>query len=339
MQFKKLFASLTAGALMLGLMACGNGSSGNAEGTTVIQVGFENSISEPIGQGLERWQELVEQQSGGTLKLELFPDSKLGSKLELINSMLLGEPVLTLADGAFYADYGVPDFGIVFGPFLFDDWEECWKLVGSDWYKEQCRHLEGKGLKIVSSNWIYGDRHILTARPVNTVDDLKGLKIRIPDNHIQLAGFETLDADVISMDLDNVYHALRNGDIDGAENPLSTLYGLKLHEAAQYLILDGHVKNFTTLVMSSDLFHSLTPEQQDCLVSTCEEAGLYNNEIQQASEMDYLEKMKDEGVTVVIPSEEVLDGFREKALPFYEQGHKFGWSDGLYETVCAAIGK
>ncbi len=339
MQFKKLFASFTAGALMISLMACENGSSGDAEGTTVIQVGFENSISEPIGQSLERWQELVEQQSIGTLKLELFPDSQLGSKHELINSMLLGEPVLTLADGAFYADYGVPDFGIVFGPFLFDDWEECWKLIESDWYKGQCRKLEGKGLKIVSSNWIYGDRHILTTRPVNTVDDLKGMKIRIPDNHIQFAGFEALGASATGMALEDVGQALRDGDIDGAENPLSTLYGQKLHEAAQYLILDGHVRNFTTLVMSSDLFHSLTPEQQDCLVSTCEEASVYNNELQQASEADYLEKMKDEGVTVVIPSEEVLDGFRKKAMPFYEQGHKFGWSDGLYETVCAAMGK
>ncbi len=339
MHFKKLFASLIAGALAMGLMACGNNLSGNASGPTVLQVGFENSISEPIGQGLERWQELVEQQSGGTLKLELFPDSKLGSKLELINSMLLGEPVLTLADGAFYADYGVPDFGIVFGPFLFNGWEECWKLVGSDWYKGQCRQLEGKGLKIISSNWIYGDRHILTTKPVNTVDDLNGLKIRIPDNHIQSAGFEALGTDAIGMDLENVYQALRSGEIDGAENPLSTLYGRKLHEAAQYLILDGHVKNFTTLVMSNDLFNSLTPEQQNCLVSTCEEAGVYNNELQQASELDYLKKMKDEGVTVVIPSEEVLDGFRKKALSFYDQGSRFGWSEGLYETVCNAMGK
>ncbi len=339
MQIKKLSASLIVGALMAGLVACGNSASGDTAGTAVIKVGFENSISEPIGQGLERWQELVGQQSGGTLKLELFPDSRLGSKHELIDSMLLGEPVMTLADGAFYADYGLPDFGIVFGPFLFDDWEECWKLTGSGWYKEQCRQLEGKGMKIVGSNWIYGDRHTLTTSPVNTVDDLKGLKIRVPDNHIQSAGFDTLGAKATGMDLESVHHALLSGEIDGAENPLSTLYGCKLHEAARYLILDGHVKNFTTLVMSSDLFNSLTPDQQDCLVSTCEEAGLYNNELQQASEADYLEKMQDAGVTVVIPSEEVLDGFRKKALPFYGQGSRFGWSEGLYETVCKAIGK
>lgn len=347
MKLKRLAALLTAGALMTaGLTACGRGSS-SGSGTpstssgdaTVIQIGFENSISEPFGQGLVKWQELVDEKSNGTLKLELFPDSQLGSKAELIDSMMLSEPVVTLADGAFYADYGVPDFGIVFGPFLFDSWEQCWTLTESDWYQEQCTKLEEKGLKILASNWIYGDRHTLTTKPVKTVDDLKGLKIRVPGNQIQSVGFDTLGATSTGMDLGDVYQALQTKTIDGAENPLATLYGRKLHEVAPYLILDGHVKNFTTLVMSNDLYNTLTPEQQEILVSTCEEAGVYNNELQQESEAEYLQMMKDKGVTVVEPSEDVMKGFREKAQPFYEQGKLFGWSDGLYETVCKAMGK
>lgn len=346
MKLKRLMAMLLASAMTVTtLAACGGGSS-SGSGTasndgeaTVIQVGFENSISEPFGQGLVKWQELVDEKSNGTLKIELFPDSQLGSKSELIDSMLISEPVVTLADGAFYADYGVPDFGIVFGPFLFDNWDQCWTLTESDWYKEQCTQLEEKGLKIIASNWIYGDRHTLTTKPVNTVEDLAGLKIRVPGNQIQSVGFDTLGATSTGMDLGDVYQALQTKTIDGAENPLATLYGRKLHEVAPYLILDGHVKNFTTLVMSNDLYNSLTPEQQEILVSTCEEAGVYNNELQQKSEQEYLQKMKDEGVTVVEPSEEVLEGFREKAQPFYEKGDQFGWSDGLYETVCEAMGK
>ena len=205
--------------------------------------------------------------------------------------------------------------------------------------RSDIQKLEDKGLKLIASNWIYGDRHTLTTKPVNTVDDLKGMKIRVPGNQIQSVGFDTLGATSTGMDLGDVYQALQTKTIDGAENPLATLYGRKLHEVAKYLILDGHVKNFTTLVMSNDLFNSLTPEQQEILVSTCEEAGVYNNELQQQSEQEYLQKMKDEGVTVVEPAEEVLEGFRQKAQPFYEQGKLFGWSDGLYKTVCEAMGK
>jgi TRAP-type C4-dicarboxylate transport system substrate-binding protein len=139
------------------------------------------------------------------------------------------------------------------------------------------------------------------------------------------------------MDLGDVYQALQTGTIDGAENPLATLYGRKLQEVAKYLILDGHVKNFTTLVCSAGVFNSLTPEQQALLLSTCKEAGVYNNELQVASEQGYLQKMIDEGVTVVNPSDETLAGFKAKAQAFYDQGKTFGWSDGLYERVKAAM--
>lgn len=353
MMKKRMTALVLTGAMSLGLLAgCGGtdttAADGNANGTSaagasgdaaVIQIGFENSLSEPFGQGLEKWQELVDERSNGTLKIELYPDSQLGSKSELIDSMLLGEPVVTLADGAFYADYGVPDFGIVFGPFLFDDWDDCWKLIESDWYHDQEAQLEAKGLKLLGSNWIYGERHTLTTKPVNTVDDLKGLKIRVPGNQIQSIGFDVLGATSTGMDLGDVYQALQSKTIDGAENPLATLYGRKLHEVAKYLILDGHVKNFTTLVCSADMFNSLTAEQQQLLLDTCKEAGEYNNELQVASEQDYLDRMVAEGVTVVDPSDEVLQGFRDKAQEFYAKGDVFGWSDGLYDTVKAAMGK
>lgn len=309
-----------------------------AEAEVVLQIGFENSISEPIGQALEKWQQLVEEKGDGSMRIELFPDSQLGNKSELIDGMTLGEPYITLADGAFYAEYGVPDFGIVFGPFLFDNWDQCWTLTESDWYADQCAQLEEKGLKLVASNWKYGERHTMTTKPVEKVEDLNGLKIRVPGNQIQSIGFDVLGATSTGMALDEVYQALQTGTIDGAENPLATLYGRKLQEVAKYLILDGHVKNFTTWVMSADLFNSLTPEQQELLVSTGEEAGIYNNELVDASEADYLQMMKDEGVTVTEMTDEVLAGFREKAMAFYEQGDTFGWSEGLYDTVRAAMG-
>ena len=330
MKAKMLLAGAMIGTMMMAAPAA-------AEEVT-LQIGFENSISEPIGQALEKWQQLVEEKGDGSLKIELFPDSQLGNKSELIDGMTLGEPYITLADGAFYAEYGVPDFGIVFGPFLFDNWDQCWTLIESDWYADMCSQLESKGLKLVASNWKYGERHTLTTKPVNTVDDLAGLKIRVPGNQIQSIGFDVLGATSTGMALDEVYQALQTGTIDGAENPLATLYGRKLHEVAKNLILDGHVLNFTTWVMSADLFNSLTPEQQELLVSTGEEAGLYNNELVDASNDEYLQMMKDEGVTVVEPTEEVMEGFRAKAQAFYEQGDTFGWSDGLYDTVRAAMG-
>ncbi len=309
-----------------------------ASADTVLKVGFENSMSEPVGQGMQKWQELLAAKNVG-LTLELFPDSQLGAKTELMDQMLLGEPIMTLADGAFFADYGVKDMGIVFGPFLFDGWDECWKLTEPDWWKEPCGKLEAPGLKMVAANWAYGARHTLTTKPVHTAADLKGLMIRVPTNQIQTKGFEVLGATPVGMALGDVYTALQQGTIDGGENPLSTLYGRKHHEVAKYLILDGHVLNFTNWVCSADWFNGLTEEQQTALLETGKEAGIYNNEKQAEADAYYRGLMEAEGVTVYEPTEEDLNTFRERAKKFYELGSDFGWSDGLYETVNAAMGK
>ena len=327
---KKVFALLLSLALVFSLAA--------ASADEVLQIGFENSLSEPVGEGLQKWQELLAERNVG-LTIELFPDSQLGAKNDIIDQMLLGEPVMTLADGAFFADYGVKDMGIVFGPFLFSNWDECWKLIESDWWKEQTDKLEALGLKMVAANWAYGARHTLTTKPVHQASDLDGLMIRVPTNQIQTKGFEVLGATPVGMALGDVYTALQQGTIDGGENPLSTLYGRKHHEVAKYLILDGHVLNFTNWVCSADWFNSLTEEQQTALLETGKEAGVYNNEKQAEADAYYRGLMEAEGVTVYEPTEEDLETFRERAKKFYELGSDFGWSDGLYETVSAAMGK
>ena len=315
-----------------------SGAAGSSNAEVTVRVAYENSESEPLGKAWDDAKQIITDKSGGTMAIETYPDSQLGDKSSLIDSMLMGENVVTLADGAFYADYGQKDMGILFGPFLFDNWDQCWKLIDSDWYKDQCYQLESQGLHIIASNWKYGERDILTKQPVHTVDDLKGMKIRVPSNEIQSKGFDVLGATSTGMALNDVYQALQTGTIDGAENPVATLYGRKLHEVAPYLILDGHVLNFTTWVCSNDWYQALTPDQQQWLTETCEEAGEKNNDYVDSSSEDYLQKMKDEGVTVYEPTDSDLQTFKDKAQAFYDLGSDFGWSDGLYDTVKKAMG-
>ena len=147
---KKAMAAVSAAvcASML-LSACGSSAStsttaasaettaaeAKAEGTTAasesaapgdvvtINIGFENTTEEPIGQAVEKWAELLKEESNGTMELKVFANSALGNKSKLIDQMVMGENVITIADGAYYADYGVPDLGILYGPFFFDDWD------------------------------------------------------------------------------------------------------------------------------------------------------------------------------------------------------------------------
>ncbi len=312
------------------------GNAGNGGGDPIVfQAGYENHPGEPIDLGMNKWAELLEERSGGSMIMEIFPSSQLGSKSDLIDQMHAGSPIITLADGAFYADQGVPDFGITFAPYLFDSWEQAWALVDSDWYAEQTQLLHDKGLVLLSSKWRYGDRHTLLTKEIDGVEGLAGQKIRVPNNVIQIKGFEALGATPTPMALGEVYTSLQQGTIDGLENPIPVLYNGKFHEVAKYIVLDAHVRNFTTWLTGASTFDALTDEQKQILMETGDEAAAYSNDLVEAAEEADLQKMVDEGVTVLDVD---IDAFKEKAQAFYEMPEITSmWSDGLYDTVREAM--
>ncbi|MDR1534263.1 MAG: C4-dicarboxylate TRAP transporter substrate-binding protein [Planctomycetota bacterium] len=325
----KVLAAWLALALLPGLAATA------PAGQVVIQLGYENHPGEPVDLACREWARLLELESGGAMKMDVYPSSQLGSKNDIIDQMIAGDSVITLADGAFYADRGVPDFNIVFAPYLIDSWEACWRLVDSDWYKEQVAKLEKMGVKILTSKWIYGDRHTLAKRPIRTVADIKGMKIRVPNNAMQIAGFEVLGAAPAPMPLGEVYTALQQGVIDGLENPLQVLYNGKFQEVAKYLTLDGHVRNFCVWACGTVFFDGLSPEQQKLLVSTGDKAGLFNNGIVLKAGEETIAKFKAEGVEII---EVDIEEFKKAAEPIYQNPAIIArWTPGLVDRVKAAM--
>ena len=343
---KRIFAGLiSATVLVSSFCGCQSGSaqtSGAASGTqasgsaapVVLKIGYENNPEEPISVACNKWKELLEKESNGTMQIQLFPSSQLGNKTDLIDQMVAGSAVCTIADGAFYSQRGVPDFGIVFAPYLFDTWDQCWKLTESDWYKTQCDKMQTKGVKVLASNWIYGDRHIMTKKPVHSPADLKGMKIRVANSPIFIKGMQALGATPTPMALGDTYTALQQGTIDGLENPASVLYGGKYYEVAKYLVLDSHNKNFTTWCVGDKFFSSLTADQQKLLVKTAKEAGDYNNTLQDKAETDAISKMKEAGVTVYEPNDSEKAEFKSAGENFYSYTDITGsWTPGLHDTV------
>ena len=334
---KNILTKATLAACLAAVMTIG-ASAASADDTVVLRVGYGNNPGEPFDLGCHKWKELIEERSGGKFKIELYPSSQLGSKDDVMDQMVAGEPVCTLTDGAFFYDRGVKDMGIVFGPFLFDNWDQAFKLNASQWYQDQSKLVEENAhLKIIGADWKYGARHTLTTKPINKVEDFKGMKIRVPTNNIQVKGFEVLGATPTPMALGEVYTSLQQGTIDGVENPLAVLYNGKFHEVAKYLLLDGHVFNITNLVVGTDFYNSLTPEQQKLLVETCHEAGLYQYKIVEDSEAEILAKFKAEGVTVVDPSPEFKKALVETSKKFYSLPDFKDWTPGLYDTVKKAM--
>ena len=298
-----------------------------------LKVAYENNPGEPFDLAIREWAKLFNEKTNGQGELVPYPSSQLGSKKDVIEQMKLGSPVITLADGAFFSDY-VPDFGIMFGPYLGSSYKDIYKLNASDWYKDLENKLDAKGLHIVTKDWLYGTRHMLTNKMVKTPEDLKGLKIRVPNNRIQIEGIKAMGATPTPLPLAEVYTALNLKVIDGAENPIPVLYGQKHYEVAKFLILTGHVENVTNLVMGSKTFKKLPPEIQTALVESGDQAGAFLTDLVLKQEQETIEKMKKVGVTVVEVDRNL---FKETSKPFY--GKFPEWTPGLYDKTQEIINK
>ena len=292
-----------------------------------IKVAYENNPGEPIDQAVREWARLFAQKTGGKGELKLYPSSQLGSKKDVMEQMKLGSGIITIADGGFFADY-VPDFGILMGPYLGKDYADIFKLAKTPWFAEMDSKLQAKGFHIVTSNWLYGVRHMVTKKPVKTPEDLKGMKIRVPNNRIQIDAMKTMGATPTPMPLAEVYPALTTGVIDGAENPIPVLYAQKHHEAAKYLILSGHLDNVSQWVTSQTYFAKLPANVQKALTESADEAGNFMTKLILVAEKETSEKMKKDGVTVI---EVDKKAFRDAAKPTYT--HFPEWTPGLYDKV------
>ncbi|MDZ7908664.1 MAG: TRAP transporter substrate-binding protein DctP, partial [Gemmobacter sp.] len=151
----------------------------------IVKVAYENNPGEPTDLVMNRWAELVKEASAGNVALELYPSSQLGAKQDVIEQGLLGVNVITIADVGFLTDYD-PDLGILFGPYLTDSPEQLFKIYESDWFKQKDAALREKGVHIVISNYLYGTRQLLATKKVETPADMVSLKIRVPNNIMQI---------------------------------------------------------------------------------------------------------------------------------------------------------
>ena len=345
---KKTIAYLLTATMMIGCLAsCSNGSessssgssnsSGEAENQEVIHISFghDNLPGEPLTEAAEYWAQRLEEVSGGTMIIDVYDSSSLGSKSDLLDQMFAGDAIMVVGDGGFAADYGVTDMGINMGPYLFQSWEQVDKLVASDLWTELKDQMSQAGMTIVGDNWQYGARSTMSTKKIETPADFNGLKIRVPTNTVQVEGMEALGAAPVTMSLNEVYSALQQGTIEAVENPLSTLLAISFDEVCKYCTLDQHVYQIQFVVIGTDFFNSLTEQQQQWLVETGAEAGEYQNELMQAAEEANIQELKDRGVEIV---EVDFDAFAEAAKSFYTDSETAAtWSEGLYDRVMEII--
>ena len=198
-------------------------------------------------------------------------------------------------------------------------------------YQDMAQELiDEQGIRILAQAPIQ-PRMTFTNKPIESADDIDGLKMRVPEIPTYLELWETLGANPTRVAWGEVYLGLRSGVIEAAEGPVSAAYAAKFHEAAPYVLRTDHILTATHILVNESFYQSLSPELQTVLDEAAEEATAWAQE-QAINETDELvAKMEQEGATIITID---LEPVREKALSAVERVESDGmWTQGLWQSI------
>jgi TRAP-type transport system periplasmic protein len=228
----------------------------NAEPARTLKIGYILSTDSQLGAGAKAFADELEKRTKGQIKVEQFPNSALGGEVEMLKGIQLGTIDLAFITGAPLPNI-LPEVGAFNIPFLFRDAAHAHAALDGPLGQDYLQKFRTKDL--VALAWgENGMRHITNSkRAVRTAEDLKGLKLRLPQSEVMLAGFKALGADVAPLAFPQLYGALQSGQFDGQENPIATILASKFAQVQKYLTVSGHVYDPAVIVMSVDAFEEL----------------------------------------------------------------------------------
>lgn len=308
---KRILATLGAGLLAMAICGCGNQTSAQKNGAAeqgnlqsdskdqgddvyTLKIGVVITDTDPLYAGLQEMQKQAEEKSEGRLKIELYPSSQLGDTSEVIEQAVAGANVGTIAGSSQLEGY-CKDFGIVMGPYIMKDYEECLKLIGSDLYSQWVDEIAGSGLRLLSFNYQQGERFMVTKKEVRHPEDLKGLMIRTFSSELPLGAIEMTGATGSTLAWSEVYSGIQQKVIDGCEAQISAVSGSALTEVAPYVAKTGHFQMLSGLVVGNAFYNSLPEDLQKILVESSVEGGTYASDMVYKKAEDYERELTEKG--------------------------------------------
>ncbi len=321
MKFKSKALLLSAFAVCLPLSALAQEYS--------LKLAHVLSTSEPMHLASVHFAEAVAERSGGRIAIEVFPAGQLGSNIDLYEQVRLGAPVIQISDPGYLSDY-VPDIGILNGPYLLNDAADFQKLLDSKWYSDTVGELaEKSNMQVLSLNWLFGSRHVISNKEIREPADMANLSIRVPPNVMWIETFKAIGARGETLAWAEVYPGLASGVVDAAEAPLSSLLGAKLFESAKTVSMTGHFTAYTGPVMSAKLFDSMPEDLQVIVLEEAIAAGNYMADLVNSGQGELIAALENEGVTIIQDIDTAK--FQAATAVVYEKFPE--WSEGLYGQI------
>lgn len=302
--------------IMLGLVAASVANAVNAEDLTLTigHVDSQDWTTSKKGAATEVFKNLVEAQTGGHIKVNIYPSGQLGGETDLVQSAQDGTLSMTMVSGAFAKV--CKEASVLEIPYLFPSAPVAWQVLDGDFGKKLSEHcLKASGLRTLAYGETGFRNFTNSKRPVAEPKDLKGLKIRVQTLPLYVEMVKAMGAEPTPIAWPEVPSALTTGVVDGQENPVSVIDANKFYEFQKYLTLDHHVYGTDFILINEKIYESLSPEDRAIVSNAAKIAGTMGRAIQEFNSAKGLKSLAEHGMQITTPTPAQLEKFREAAQP------------------------
>ncbi len=314
--------------IVIALGGCRGGKS-DPNQARELKLGYVMAPQGAAHEAAQEFARLVNAKTRGKITVKLYPNASLGTDKELAEGLIFGSVDLVLSGLASISSY-VPQYEVLEAPYVYRDYDHLDRVVNGEIGQEVNEALlEVKKIRILGW-WARGPRYLTTNKEIRTPADLKGLKLRVPQLPTYRAAWQILGANPTPITYSEMFMALKQGVVEGQENPLEVIYTSHLNEVQKYVIETKHLLSTYMMMVGEDRYRQLPPDQQQALKDTAVEAGEYEFKLVQKYDKDYAAQLKKKGMTFVKVD---TNAFRDpvvRQLPAQFEGR---WQPGLFKRI------
>ena len=295
-------ASTSTAASSTAASAAGDATAAANDPKVTLVYAEVNPLDTIVGQTGSHFKEKVEELTGGSVVIDVQASGVLGSENDVLDAILGGSTSIDMSRISAFAltSYGCNKSKLLSIPFTFNNRAHFWNFANSDLAPEFLNEPQELGLPV--RGLFYGEegfRHFFTVKPVATIDDLKGMKLRVSNDPVMNGMVEGLGANPTVVAFGELYSALQTGVVDGAEQPIANYKSNAFPEVANNLILDGHTLGAIQAVITDNAWGKLTENQQAAVMEAAADTQAFNADLSETAENKVLEELRSSGCNVV----------------------------------------
>jgi tripartite ATP-independent transporter DctP family solute receptor len=295
---------------VLGLLACGQG-----EDVLVLKLAHGLDVSHPVHRAMVRMAELTSERSSGGIRIDIYPSEQLGSERECVELLQIGSIAMAKVSAS-VAESFVPPFEVFSLPYLFEGREHLFAVLDGPVGRELL--LQGERSRLRGLCYFdAGSRSFYTREvPIRTPEDLRGLKIRTQESTTALRMVRALGGSATPISWGELYTALQQGVVDGAENNPPSFYLSRHYEVCSYYSLDEHTAVPDVLLIGTATWDRLSASQQELLQRAALDAAEYQKVIWREASDEAMAAVAAAGVEILTPD---TSAFAEVVAPLIEE--------------------